>query len=183
MFKLLSFLHLYRKGRSVIRRQDDVDGRASVTKGEERVLRGGWTVMRSCWWQLLQREWCDWIWELWQQHVLSAVLQLSAINRTPVACDRAVSKLLLRCCNGTDRQTDRPTDSVPLHSHCCAYYAGSANSVLQYADICWRPLFNRKLCTTKLTVGLRCLVGIGQIVNQKKATEMLRHTVAYRCTA
>ena len=100
--------------------------------------------------------------------MLSAVLQLSAINRTPVACDRAVSKLLLRCCNGTDRQTDRPTDSVPLHSHCCAYYAGSANSVLQYADICWRPLFNRKLCTTKLTVGLRCLVGIGELSISKK---------------
>ena len=115
--------------------------------------------------------------------MLSAVLQLSAINRTPVACDRAVSKLLLRCCNGTDRQTDRPTDSVPLHSHCCAHYAGSANSVLQYADICWRPLFNRKLCTTKLTVGLRCLVGIGRIVNQQKATEMLRHIMAYSCTA
>jgi len=27
--------------RSVIRRDDDVDGRASVTKDEERVLRGG----------------------------------------------------------------------------------------------------------------------------------------------
>ena len=27
--------------RSVIRREDDVDGRASVTKDEERVLRGG----------------------------------------------------------------------------------------------------------------------------------------------
>ena len=32
--------------RSVIRREDDVDGRASVTKDEERVLRRGWTVMR-----------------------------------------------------------------------------------------------------------------------------------------
>jgi len=32
----------------VIRREDDVDGRASVTKDEERVLRGGWTVMRIC---------------------------------------------------------------------------------------------------------------------------------------
>ena len=29
------------KERSVIRREDDVDGRASVTKDEERVLRGG----------------------------------------------------------------------------------------------------------------------------------------------
>ena len=27
--------------RSVIRKEDDVDGRASVTKDEERVLRGG----------------------------------------------------------------------------------------------------------------------------------------------
>ena len=36
------------KERSVIRREDDVDGRASVTKDEERVLRGGWTVMRLC---------------------------------------------------------------------------------------------------------------------------------------
>ena len=31
----------YWKERSVIRRKDDVDGRASVTKDEERVLRGG----------------------------------------------------------------------------------------------------------------------------------------------
>jgi len=29
------------KKRSVIRREDDVDGRASVIKDEERVLRGG----------------------------------------------------------------------------------------------------------------------------------------------
>jgi len=29
-------------------RKDDVDGRASVTKDEEGVLRGGWTVMRIC---------------------------------------------------------------------------------------------------------------------------------------
>jgi len=38
------------KKRSVIRREDDVDGRASVTKDEERVLRGGWTlrVCKSC---------------------------------------------------------------------------------------------------------------------------------------
>jgi len=31
----------YWKERSVIRREDDVDGRASVTRDEERVLRGG----------------------------------------------------------------------------------------------------------------------------------------------
>jgi len=31
----------YWKELSVIRREDDVDGRASVTKDEERVLRGG----------------------------------------------------------------------------------------------------------------------------------------------
>jgi len=36
----------YCKEQSVIRREVDVDGRASVTKDEERVLRGGWTVMR-----------------------------------------------------------------------------------------------------------------------------------------
>jgi len=36
----------YWKERSVIHREDDVDGRASVTKDEEGVLRGGWTVMR-----------------------------------------------------------------------------------------------------------------------------------------
>jgi len=36
----------YWKERSVIRREDDVDGRASVTKDEQRVLRGGSTVMR-----------------------------------------------------------------------------------------------------------------------------------------
>ena len=38
----------YRKERSVIRREDDVDGWANVTKDEERVLRGGWTVIRLC---------------------------------------------------------------------------------------------------------------------------------------
>jgi len=31
----------YWKERFVIRREDDVEGRASVTKDEERVLRGG----------------------------------------------------------------------------------------------------------------------------------------------
>ena len=31
----------YWKERSLIRREDNVDGRASVTKDEERVLRGG----------------------------------------------------------------------------------------------------------------------------------------------
>jgi len=38
----------YWKERSVIRREDDVDGRASVTRDDERLLRGGWTVMRLC---------------------------------------------------------------------------------------------------------------------------------------
>jgi len=38
----------YWKERSVVHKEDDVDGRASVTKDEERVLRGGWMVMRSC---------------------------------------------------------------------------------------------------------------------------------------
>ena len=38
----------YWKERSVIRREDGVDGRAGVTKDEERVLRGGWTVMSLC---------------------------------------------------------------------------------------------------------------------------------------
>ena len=38
----------YWKERSVIRNEDDVDGRASVTKDEERVMRGGWTVTRLC---------------------------------------------------------------------------------------------------------------------------------------
>ena len=36
----------FQKERSVIRKEDDVDGRASVTKDEERVLRGGWSVIR-----------------------------------------------------------------------------------------------------------------------------------------
>ena len=38
------------KERSVIRKEDNVglDGQASVAKDEERVLRGGWTVMRLC---------------------------------------------------------------------------------------------------------------------------------------
>ena len=38
----------YWKERYVFSREDDVDGRASVTKNEEQVLRGGWTVMRLC---------------------------------------------------------------------------------------------------------------------------------------
>ena len=33
---------------SIIRREDDVDGGAHVTKNEERVLQGGWTVTRTC---------------------------------------------------------------------------------------------------------------------------------------
>ena len=37
----------YWKERSVIRREDDADGRVTVTK-DERVLQGGWTVMRLC---------------------------------------------------------------------------------------------------------------------------------------
>ena len=36
----------YWKERSIIRREDDVDGRASVTKDEQQVLCGGWTVTR-----------------------------------------------------------------------------------------------------------------------------------------
>jgi len=39
----------YRKERSVIRNEDDVGGRARVTRDEERVLREGWTEMR--WWR------------------------------------------------------------------------------------------------------------------------------------
>ena len=35
----------YWKERSVICWEDDVDWQASVTKDEERVLRGGWTVI------------------------------------------------------------------------------------------------------------------------------------------
>ena len=38
----------YWKEWSVIRRADDVDGRASVTKDEKWLLRGGWTVIRLC---------------------------------------------------------------------------------------------------------------------------------------
>ena len=38
----------YRKERSVIHREDDVDGRASVTKDEDRALQEGWTAMRLC---------------------------------------------------------------------------------------------------------------------------------------
>ena len=44
----------YWKERSVIRKEDDVDGRASVTKDEERVLRGGWTVMRLYGWVVVR---------------------------------------------------------------------------------------------------------------------------------
>ena len=50
----------YWKERSVIRREDDVDGRASVTKeeDEERVLRGSWTVVRFADVNV------GWLWEL-----------------------------------------------------------------------------------------------------------------------
>jgi len=40
---------------------------------------------------------------------------------------RNVSKLLLRCRNGTDRQTDRWADTLPLNKPCSTYYAGSAD--------------------------------------------------------
>ena len=63
--------------------------------------------------------------------------------RIPVACDRVVSKLLLHCCNGTDRQTDGRTDTV--HRLRCVYYAGSENNyVLSYYSslqkVSWRWL-------------------------------------------
>jgi len=38
----------YRKERSVIRNEDDIGGRARITRDEERVLRRGWTKMRLC---------------------------------------------------------------------------------------------------------------------------------------
>ena len=38
----------YWKERYVIRKEDDVDEWASVTNDKERVVRGGWTVMRLC---------------------------------------------------------------------------------------------------------------------------------------
>ena len=38
----------YWKEQSFIRREDDVDERANVTKVEKQVLQGGWTVMRLC---------------------------------------------------------------------------------------------------------------------------------------
>jgi len=86
----------HRKEQSDIHR-DDVGGRVKVTRDEEQVLRGGWTVMRWCryegwgcenfvgeWEEFvfdafryleLQKdsegsECCDRIWELWQWHVL-----------------------------------------------------------------------------------------------------------------
>jgi len=37
-----------RKKQSVIRNEDDVGGRVTVTIDEERVLRGGWTETRLC---------------------------------------------------------------------------------------------------------------------------------------
>jgi len=37
----------YLKKRSVIRNEDDVGGRARVTRNEERVLRGGWNLNRD----------------------------------------------------------------------------------------------------------------------------------------
>ena len=65
----------YWKEQSVIRREDDVDGRASVTKDEERVLRGGWTVMRLYryeGWVVTFIRWTgelsQWLWSWWQHH-------------------------------------------------------------------------------------------------------------------
>ena len=60
----------YWKELSVIRREDDVDGRASVTKDEERVLRGGWTVMRLFFYVKV-----GWLWEIgkWKELVFNAL--------------------------------------------------------------------------------------------------------------
>ena len=50
------------------RENDDVDGRASVTKDEERVLRGGWTVMRLC-----RYEGCQDFVSKWEKLVFNAL--------------------------------------------------------------------------------------------------------------
>jgi len=50
------------------RENDDVDGRASVTKDEERVLRGGWTVMRLC-----RYEGCQDFVSKWEELVFNAL--------------------------------------------------------------------------------------------------------------
>ena len=44
----------YWKERSVIRKEDDVDGRTSATKDEERVLRGGWEEAELWWYSRIK---------------------------------------------------------------------------------------------------------------------------------
>ena len=109
----------YWKERSVIRIADDVDGRASVNKDEKRVLQWGWTVisclcryegwvvvkilyisqrslysMRSAVLSLTSAEtegweWCDWSWELWQQHVQESSGSVGAgFSETWVGCGK-----------------------------------------------------------------------------------------------
>ena len=51
----------------------------------------------------------------------------------PVAGDRAVSKLLIRCCRGTDGRTD----ARQLHRPCSAYYVGSVNKGRQSNLVGW----------------------------------------------
>ena len=89
-------------------------GWTSVTKAEERVLRGSWTVMRLCRYgsvvvRTLQvsdrslfcaqlsltsaetegRDRCDWIWELWQPNVQQSSGSVGAgWSETWAGCDR-----------------------------------------------------------------------------------------------
>ena len=78
--------------------------------------------------------------------------------RSPVACDRVVSKLLLHCCNGTNRQTDGRTDTV--HRLRCVYYAGSENNyVLSYYSSLQKSIEDgckyHKLCSEFLVSYIR----------------------------
>ena len=41
------------------------------------------------------------------------------------------SKPAARCCSGRMGQTDRQTNTMPLHGLCCTYYVGSANNYAQ----------------------------------------------------
>jgi len=71
----------------------------------------------------------------------------AAIDRYVLPAGPTAANLQQRVCccrgplwahEGTERRTggrtDRPTDTVPFYRHCCAYYAGGANQLIQYAE-------------------------------------------------
>ena len=77
-----------------------------------------------------------------------AVLQ----PRATAACDQAVSKLLVYCCNGTDK----PTDGRPTVHHCHRYLPNNT-TVCTFAPIQFRRA-GQQGPTRTLTAALKCLI-------------------------